>query len=317
MRRFFLGFFAAMLLGTSASHAGMAGIHDNAGFFSERAKSEASRSIAELERTLRKDLAIETFNAIPDDMKKGVNLQDQAAVNRLFGQWAVRQAKQNTVNGIYVLLVREYSHIHVVVDDETQKHAFTLKDRDALVSTMLVKLRKKESDEALLDGVNFVLSTMRSHEGARAHGVPTHVSDSTRAASRGLSGWIIPVLIGLLATWLIVGIIRSVLGGGSAGGGTVMTPGSGGGGFFQSLLGGMFGAAAGMWMYDQFFGHHDSSALGAGPEGPVDGESGISGQETGYSDSGASFDDNSGGSDAGGGDSGGDSGGGDSGGGDF
>src|SRR6266446_4536772 len=94
MLRFFLGFVAAMLLGASASFAGIPGIQDDAGFFSERAKSEASRTIAELERSLKKDLAIQTFKAIPDDIRQGTNVQDKDALKRLCEQWAVKLARQ-------------------------------------------------------------------------------------------------------------------------------------------------------------------------------------------------------------------------------
>ena len=39
--------------------------------------------------------------------------------------------------------------------------------------------------------------------------------------------------------------------------------GGGGGGFFSSLVGGMFGAAAGNWMYDSFFrGEGHTSSMG-------------------------------------------------------
>ena len=90
----------------------------------------------------------------------------------------------------------------------------------------------------------------------------------------------------------------------------------GGGGFLSSLVGGMFGAAAGMWMYDQFFSNHGSnSAYGSDRNDVSGGDSGFTGQDSDYNSSGGDF----GGSDSGssGGDwgGGGDSGGGDSGGG--
>ena len=62
----------------------------------------------------------------------------------------------------------------------------------------------------------------------------------------------------------------------------------------RSMMGGMFGAAAGMWLYDQFSGSHNS-AYGAPPENHLnnnDGgvDQGFTGQDTDYSGSGASFD---------------------------
>jgi hypothetical protein len=96
--------------------------------------------------------------------------------------------------------------------------------------------------------------------------------------------------------------------------------GMGGGGFFRSMLGGLFGAAAGMWIYDQFLGGH-SHASGfegdshpGGTAGEMDAETPYSGKDSDYSGGGGDFG-------GGGGDSGGDYGGGggfgDSSGGDF
>ena len=80
----------------------------------------------------------------------------------------------------------------------------------------------------------------------------------------------------------------------------------GGGGFFQNMMGSMFGAAAGMWMYDNFFGSHSSaSTFGSDPTDTSHSDGGFSGTDTDYTSSGGSFGDDSGGGFDGGGDSGG------------
>ena len=142
-------------------------------------------------------------------------------------------------------------------------------------------------------------------------------SDTHPAASGSSLGWLLPVIGGLLVAWVIFGLIRSMLNRGGAGG-MGMPQGAGGGGFFTSLIGGMFGAAAGMWMYDQFFGSHGNASTMNDNIGNGDG--GISGQDTDYSSSGSDFGSDSGGGDSGGfggGDSGGFGGGDSGGGGDF
>ena len=323
--RFLSSLIAVVLMMPGLSMSAHAAIHDNGDFFSEQAKLEAARKIAELERSVRKNLTIETFKELPDDVRRGANLQDKAALNRLFEAWTVKQAREEGINGVYVLLVRTPAHLQVVVGNDTQKRAFTLRDRDLLVSTMLVKLRAKQYDEALFEGVNFVSSTMRANMGAGSLR-PGFSQPGTVRRSAGF-GWLIPLLVGLLVVWVVVGIFRSIFRGGGASGG--ITPGApmsgGGGGFLSSLFGGMLGAGAGMWMYNQFFGDRGSSAWGAERENLDNGDRGSSGQDTEYSSSGDSFGDTSGGVDSGGGsfgDSsggnfGGGDGGGDSGGGDF
>ncbi len=308
-----LGFVVATLLSTSIARAGLGAIRDNSGFFSESAKSEATRKISELEQKYKKDLVIETFNEIPEEITQGVDLTNKAAMGRLFEQWTVKQAKQQKVNGVYILLTKEPAHIQIVVGNDTQKKAFTLMDRTNLTSLMLNKLRKKQNDEALLEGVNFVLTTMASH--APPHNRGNNVSSSSASSPvKGVPSeqanpwsWLIIAVIGIAAIWLIVGVLRSVMGGRAATAGSGMSPGFGGGGMFGSLLGGMFGAAAGMWLYDQFSGNH-GNAWGADQDNRSGGSTGFSGQDTDYSGTGGDF-----GGDFGGGDAGGDA----SGGGDF
>jgi uncharacterized protein len=201
------------------------------------------------------------------------------------------------VNGVYILLVKSPAHLQVVVGNETMKKAFTVRDRDALVSLMLAKLRAKDFDGALLEGVAFVSSTMRAHTGAVAGGGGVPQERSNAGAKPGSSwSWVVPLLIGLVVVWLVVGLLRALFGGARS----PMDAGAGGGGGFgRSLLGGLFGTMAGMWMYDQFFGHGSSSY---GADHPHDsGLTDSSPSDTDYSGSGGSFGDDSGGGDGGGG----------------
>jgi uncharacterized protein len=66
--------------------------------------------------------------------------------------------------------------------------------------------------------------------------------------------------------------------------------GAGGGGFFSSLMGGLFGAAAGSWLYDQFSGGQSHF----GGRGPMDSSPTISTtpdrQDTDYTAEGGDFD---------------------------
>jgi uncharacterized protein len=315
--RAFLSFLAAFLLCTQTSRAAAGGVLDNGGFFSEQAKSDAAKIIAETERTMHKDILIETFGGIPADLKAGVNLQDKAALTHLFQQWALKQARDKHVNGVYILLAKEPAHLQIEVGNDTQRIAFTLQDRETLNSLMRAKLHAHQNDDALRDGVNFILGTMRAHlpNHARTGTAPVPMVTHSAPSSGGGIG-IGTIIIGALVLWVVFGLVRGLIGG-MGGGGMAGQPGmGGGGGFFSSLIGGMFGAAAGMWMYDQFFSNHGNSAYGSDLNNPNGGDSGYTGQDTDYSGSGGDFGGDSSGDSGGGGDSGGDfGGGGDSGGG--
>ncbi len=306
-----LGVFIGLLAGAISTQAQNGAVRDTAAFFSEASKAEAGRRVAEIGKRFKKDLVIETYAEVPEAVRQGVNLQDKPAANRMFEEWTIKQAKQLRVNGIYILLSKEPAHLQIVVGNDTQHAAFTLKDRDALASLMLARLRAKQNDEALLEGVSFVFNTMASHAATRSQpAVGSTSSGVSRSEGSSGLGLILAVLLGVAVLWLVVGLFRSLAGGGGGAGGG-MAAGSSGGGFFSSLLGGMFGAAAGMWLYDQFSGHHGSAWGADQDQGLSSDDTGFRGRDSDYSSSGSDF------SDSGGGDSGGDSGGGDSGGGDF
>ena len=112
---------------------------------------------------------------------------------------------------------------------------------------------------------------------------PTPAPRRTGGLFSGMWGWICLIIGGLLIFNIIRGIMRSRTGGGPGGygqpgygqpgygqpgygyGGGPMG-GRGGGGFGSSILGGLFGAAAGSWMYDRFF--RSGTAHGAPPTDP-------------------------------------------------
>jgi uncharacterized protein len=315
-RRFFLPALAAtLLLGTAGVRAAAAGIQDDGAFFSEFAKVNATGTINDVATRLHKDIAVQTFAAVPEDMKSAVLSSDKAATNRGFSKWAEQLARTKGVNGVFILLVKQPAHLQVVVGTDTQRQAFTLTDRTTLIQRMLEQLRNKKNDDALIDAVNFIATTMKSHRS----GAAAPITSKVHSTQQGVSSWL-PMIGIVLLIWvgfsLIRGLFRSMSGGGGGVVGGVGQPGfgGGGGGFFQNMMGSMFGAAAGMWMYDNFFGSHSSAAsFGADPTDTTHSDAGFSGTDTDYSSSGGSF-----GDDSGGGFGGGDSGGGDfGGGGDF
>jgi uncharacterized protein len=284
----------ALFLSSVVSRAERGVIIDGGGFFSDFAKAEANRQLLELGLRFKKEVVIETFKAIPAEVSQGVNLQDRAAVNRMFEVWTLQQAREQRVNGIYILLSKEPAHLQVIIGNDTQRSLFTTRDRTALIEVMLGKLRAKQPDEALLQGVSVIASAMKSHVMDRAQ---PHVQNRPAGEKEEPSpwGWVLAAVVGFLVAWLVIGLVRSMFSGGATG----ATPGSGGG-FMTSLLGGMFGAAAGMWLYDQFSGRssYDSD------RGDYN-DAGSTRRDTDYSSSGDSFSDDSGGGDSGGGDAGG------------
>jgi uncharacterized membrane protein YgcG len=309
-------------------------IKDDGKFFTDEAREKADKEIREIHREFGKDFLIETFATVPADLAKDADLKDKDARNRFFEKWARERARGADVNGIYVLICKEPAHLQVEVGNETQKKAFTTEDRNELSSMLIKSLREKKNDDGLLEAVEFVRSKLKAH-GVRASSAPVIIpKPGGNVVSSGLGGLICFGVLILAGLWLVVGLFRTITGGGGGnrggygpggyGGGGYGGGGGGGGGggFMSSLMGGMFGAVAGNWMYNSFFGggsHNFGGGQGAGygDTGYTGGSADANRPDTDYSGTGGDFGgDGGGGGDAGGGggDFGGDGGGG---GGDF
>jgi uncharacterized protein len=296
-------------------------LNDQANAFS---KSAADKADAELRGTTFDrpvHFIVETFAKIPDDKKTAFDAA--ADKKKFYHDWAHELYSKNKDRGIYVQIVKT-GHIEVVVDDQiAERGHFTNQDTAALVKKFAEAFNRAKGktgteaqadrDQGLQDATEFVVSQLK---GAKNAGKAPHPAPKTEHAPKastgmGIGGWLCIGLVALLGVWLVIGLFRAFSGGGGGGG----MGGGGGGGFMTSLFGGLFGAMAGMWLYNSFFGH--GSMFG--------GSDAYASDNTGYGDSGGgSYDDSGAGDtsgDYGGGgdfDGGGDwGGGGDFGGGDF
>ncbi len=220
--------------------------------------------------------------------------------------------------------------------------------RDAFIAGFEQGAKAKSFDGGLLQGVQAIEETLNGVK------MGTAIAHAPRAVARGVGGHragggvstlgtLLMIGLGIVAVLLIVRVLGGLFGrsqgtgytnqmggmgmprpgmGPGGGPGYYGGPGYGGrgGGFFSGLLGGLGGAIAGNWLYDQMSGRHGNmTSAGAGypPDDPSAGVPDQGDDIVGAEDNGgrgASWDDGSGG-DTGGGDWGGGDGGGDWGGG--
>lgn len=304
-------------------------VHDEAGFFSTDAKAKANNEISRLRSQFKRELVVDTVGsvALPPDVSK----DDKIAVNRFFDSWAEKRFLQEKVNGVYVAIIKDPPKVRAQLGNKTEQSGLfretDRRDLETLLIDHLKEMRKNPDqatkDKVLLSATAFVHERMAQHGRAVAEQPQQRQAPAPHHAQAEQSvPWGTYLLVGIgvfLVIWLIMGVLRGL-------GGAGASPGmaGGGGGFMSSLLGGMFGAAAGMWMYNNFFGGHSNSTWASGPDGgygPSSGNDADTGSTGGGGDYGP--DDGSsgggGGGDTGGGDWGGGGGGGDwgGGGGDF
>lgn len=299
------------LLGfASRAHALTPEVRDGAGFFKPETVARANEIIKEVEQRYKKDLLVETVPHVPERERQEATSSDPHVKDRFFVDWADRRARDEGVNGIYVLITREPGHVEVAVGNRTRTE-FPDEERHRLVEILLNHFKKKEYDEGLLEAVRYVQSTLAAH--TRVGGAPSAgsehpgLSHETRGieASWGLWHWLGLGLAVLFGVWLLSAVVRALAGGGGQPGGYTGPGGSAGygpagpgGGFFPSLMGGLFGAVAGSWLYDRFF---SGESVSAAAEPTLD--SAPAPEDTDYTAEGGDFDTTgSSGGDSGGGD---------------
>lgn len=254
-----------------------ASIDDKAGLFSKDALEKAEKKIADIRREFKRDVVIETF-AEAKDVEKA-----KADKTGYYRNWARERYADHKVEGVYVLISKSPTWVQLAVGDRTRAVALDDARQKALRERFTTNFREKKFDDGLLSAVDYVHDVFATRVKSSAPAVaPT-------SASSGMPDWVMWVgvgLVSLLVIWVVIGLIRAFSGGMG-----------GGGGFFSSLLGGMLGAAAGMYLYDSFFGSSSVSQTG-------DASSGMSDSTASVGDGGGW--DDAGGSDFGGGDFGGD-----------
>src|SRR5438105_1045815 len=127
-------------------------VDDEAGFFTPEARAQANRVIAEIKRTHDKDLLVETRREAPAEYDK-IDKNDPKARSQFFRDWALRRARNQEVNGIYVLICKKPPHLEPVVGQHTRASgAFTQANSNELGRILRANMAKKP-DQALLDGV--------------------------------------------------------------------------------------------------------------------------------------------------------------------
>lgn len=141
-------------------------------------------------------------------------------------------------------------------------------------------------------------STLASDTTAKASTAVSGVADHAQSWFDDWGGWLCIAGVVLLVLWLVRALVRAFTNPGVGGFGGPGGFGGGGGGFMTGLLGGLFGAAAGMWLYDSFF--SGGSAQAQTPDA-----AGGAATDQDYTAGGGDFGTDYGGGDFGGGDFGG------------
>ena len=331
------------------------GVHDNAKMFGEKAVKTATEMIDAIKRDYKKDVCIETFPKLLPDLQKEFDAADNK--RQFWADLADKRYEKHDVKGVYLLIVEKPPHYQFGVGRLEKTKAFTSDDRKKAEAILKENLEAKTFDKGLLAVVNDIDLTLNRTVGKAKTSSTAVVPPSTKPSSptkssipevpgmfSGILGIVCIGLVVILALWVVIGVFRALTGGGNrpvdrapyggqggggygqqgGGGYAPQQGGGGGGGFLKGMLGGMLGAAGGMFLYDRFFGGGHSPMGGGGMTptayggtAPVDNDdrmgdtgggdynAGGAKEDAGGGDWGKKDDDGGGGSFGGGGDDGG------------
>ena len=269
-----------LLLATSITSAQAASVRDSAGMFSPEAVRQAQAKLDRIERESKVPILIETVESLPE----AANLKPPEK-RSLINDVATRRARESG-QGVYLLISKDD---HLISNVLTRKQLASrlpsnvrLNIRDAIAANF----KKGDFDAGLNHAVDAFGRALAGGPVTGAVPGPGGVAGRPRGGTSGI-GTLLMIGLGIVAVMFVLRLLGGLFGGagrqgygqGQMGGGPGQMGGPGwggqgygpqrGGGFMSSLFGGIGGAMAGNWLYDQFSGRHhggttDSSSYGAG-----------------------------------------------------
>ncbi len=228
--------------------------------------------------------------------------------------WAVERSKGDKAKGVYILICHKPGGVAVIADHTTRDRGFS-KENEQKVRDTLVKAFQdagKEADAAkkavlsdagLKSAMEYIVADLKDTSVATTANATSHANSGGGFWSK-YGGYLCIGVVVLVVIWVVIALFRALTGGGGGGGGM---GGGGGGGFMSSMFGGLFGAMAGMWIYNSMFGGgsmfggSDSSNNSYGDSGGDGGTNAGDGDFSGDDGASGGFDDGGGGGDYGGG----------------
>ena len=171
----------ALVLPALLASSAFCGVHqvwDEAHFFKVETIERVDQALADIRQQFKKDLMIETFPSIPDDLKD--KLKEQGKEN-FFKGWTRSEADRLNVDGIIILITGDPAHLQVEVGLKTSQQAFTLSDNDELVAKLVDAFRRKDYDNGLIEAAKFVQERLEKNA---AGGATTRPAPATQQAIR-------------------------------------------------------------------------------------------------------------------------------------
>lgn len=313
-------------------------VKDMANLFSPGATQKAREDLQKLSKETGLTVTLETLPRVPAGQVKRVESMLPEARAKFFADWLKECTGTAKADGLFILICKQPPHIQIGLGKSAQD--FTPARRDDLTKLLGERFKAKQFDQGLLAAVDYIGRAMGKPSVADIPPVKTPdkvetvvtpapkvdsittppsakkvetppPAESTNEVKKAPAAtgfnplWILYGLGGLVALWLVIGIVRALFGGGRRyppqeqrppgqagyanyppqqarpqggypqggypqGSYPQQQPAQGGGGFMGNLMGGLFGAAAGSFIYDRFLrGGSGNPSVPISPQAPA------------------------------------------------
>jgi uncharacterized membrane protein YgcG len=256
-----------------ATPAPAASVRDRAHMFSAEAVKKAQAQLDRIEQASHVPIVIETIESVSEG-------GSPAAKKRAIEDLAVKRDKAIRDEGLYLLISRDDHLISHVLIRERLADLVPIEKRDAIREAFIGRFHERDFDGGLLKGVEAIEHTL---EGASVGHKAAHAPMGLPLAAKprggqSTMGTFLLIILGIFGVLLVLRLLGGLFGRSAGAGYTnqmggmgMPRPGMGpggpgyyggpgyggrGGGFFSGMLGGIGGAFAGNWLYDQFSGRH-------------------------------------------------------------
>src|SRR2546421_689246 len=127
-------------------------------------------------------MLVEVFAEVPAELRSQYSPDKK---DQFFAQWVDRRMQEVKANGVYVLICRNPSHLHVNAGNDTKQRAFTQQNIEQLRNILLSRLQNKQYDQGLTEAVNYVDRTFAANLGTGAAASTANPQYNYQAPSGG------------------------------------------------------------------------------------------------------------------------------------
>ena len=149
-----------LLPAACAANAGIHQVWDEGHAFKAETIVQVDQLLDEINQKFHKDLMIETFASIPEDLRAKYQTEDP---DKFFENWSLAEGGQLQLNGMIILIVRDPRHLYIGIGFNTRQKVFTFADRAELLRVIQPVFHQNEFDKGLLAAVQFVRDRMEKN----------------------------------------------------------------------------------------------------------------------------------------------------------